>query len=62
MQKFTDARAGTWPKKFVKALAAVAERCIVYHPRKRAAVRDVVPQLVALSPSNLTRQVTIRCN
>ena len=51
MQKFTDARAGTWPKKVVKALAAVGERCIEYHPRKRAAMRDVVLQLVALSPA-----------
>ena len=51
MQKFTDARAGAWPKKVAKALAAEAERCIVYHPRKRAAMRDVVPQLVVLSPA-----------
>ena len=51
MQKFTDARAGAWPKKVVKVLAAVAERCIEYHPRKRAAVRDVVSQLAALSPA-----------
>jgi hypothetical protein len=52
MQQFTDTRAGAWPKKVVKALAAVAERCIMYHPRKRAAVRDVVSQLAALSAAH----------
>jgi serine/threonine protein kinase len=48
MMHFVDPRAGQWPPPVVEGLAAVAELCIQFHARKRASVRDVVPQLDAL--------------
>ena len=44
MMHFVDPRAGQWPPPVVEGLAAVAELCIQFHARKRASVRDVVPQ------------------
>ena len=47
------AGAGAWPAAVVVRLAGIgigiAERCIAYHPRPRAAVRDVLGELEELA-------------
>jgi hypothetical protein len=47
MQQHVDGRpgAGEWPPAVVGRLSAVTERCIAYHARARAAVRDVLEEL-----------------
>jgi hypothetical protein len=51
MHQYVDARAGVgaWPPGVVGRLAGIAERCIAYHPRRRAAVRGVVDELEELA-------------
>lgn len=48
MPQYVDGRAGAWPPAVVHRLAAVAERCVEFRPRPRAAVRDVVDELEEL--------------
>jgi hypothetical protein len=49
ISNYLDPKAGNWPKKVVKVLTAIAEKCHAHHPRDRVEISTVLPKLQGLS-------------